>query len=805
MDAWFGERGHAPFPFQTRCWNAYLRGEDALVHAATGTGKTLAVGLGPMIEALAEGGPGRGIARTRILWITPLRALAADTEQALRAPAEALGLNWTIETRTGDTSDAMRRKQSRRLPTVLVTTPESLSLLLTRADVREQLADLRALVVDEWHELLGGKRGVLVELAAARLRTWTPKLRTWGLSATLGNLEQALEVLVGARRRHAKLIQGELKKNYVIQSVTPPEIERFPWSGHLGLKLLPSVVEAVERAGTSLLFTNTRSQAEAWYRALLEAKLEWAGELALHHGSIDQKARRWVERGLRAGELRAVVSTSSLDLGVDFSPVDQVLQIGSPKGVARLVQRAGRSGHSPGRPSSVTCVPTHAFELVEAAAARDGFRAGRIESREPVENPIDVLVQHLVTASISDGFEEEALKREVRSTYAFRSLSDADWDWALRFAAEGGVLNAYPEYRRLEEQNGRYRPVDDRVVKRHRLSIGVIVGDASLTVQYLKGGRLGSIEEHFISRLSPGDRFAFAGKTLELVRVRDMTAWVRRAPEKGGPVPRWMGGKMPLSSELAEAVRGKLEEARRGVYRGAEMRAVRPILELQQERSAIPAPDELLIESVQTREGFHLFLFPFAGRLVHEGLAPLLAFRMAQIAPTSFSFSVNDYGIELLSPTPAPLEEALGQGLFSTERLADDVLASMNSSEMAKRQFREIARVAGLVFQGYPGKGKTARQLQASSGLLYDVFARHDPKNLLYRQAARELLERELDLARLTDTLRRIETEHLLVRPVEKPTPLAFPLLVDRLRARLSSEKLSERVRRMQLQFEKAG
>jgi len=367
------------------------------------------------------------------------------------------------------------------------------------------------------------------------------------------------------------------------------------------------------------------------------------------------------------------------------------------------------------------------------------------------------------------------------------------------------VLNAYPEYRRLEERDGCYRPVDDRVVKRHRLSIGVIVGDASLAVQYLKGGRLGSIEEHFISRLNPGDRFAFAGKTLELVRVRDMTAWVRRAPEKGGPVPRWMGGKMPLSNELAEAVRGKLEEARRGVYRGAEMRAVRPILELQQERSAIPAPDELLIESVRTREGFHLFLFPFAGRLVHEGLAPLLAFRMARLAPTSFSFSVNDYGIELLSPTAAPLEDALGQGVFSTERLADDVLASMNSSEMARRQFREIARVAGLVFQGYPGKGKTARQLQASSGLLFDVFARHDPENLLYRQAAHELLERELDLARLTDTLRRIEAGRVLVRPVEKPTPLAFPLLVDRLRARLSSEKLSERVKRMQVQFEKAG
>lgn len=815
---WFAARGWSPFRFQRQVWNACLAGRSGLLHATTGTGKTYAIWLAPLIEYLAASPDATGISPPRrakrnaspplrVLWLTPLRALSADTEQALARPLGDLKIPWTLESRTGDSSSALRARQRERLPTALVTTPESLSLLLSRSDAREQFAELSLVVVDEWHELLASKRGVQVELALARLRGWRHDLRVWGLSATLGNLDEALSVLVGPERRDAAcLITGGPVKRYHVETVIPEQVERFSWAGHLGLRQVSAVAAAIDACRTALVFTNTRYQAEQWYQSLLKARPAWAGQIALHHGSLDQGVRRWVETELRSGRLRCVVCTSSLDLGVDFSPVDRVFQIGSPKGIARLLQRAGRSGHQPGVASRITCVPTHAFELVEVAAARSGLAAGRLEGRRPPELPLDVLVQHAVTVALGQGFERDALLAELRTTHTFGDLTDADWDWVLDFITRGGsALAAYPDYHRVAVEGDTYRVVDRRIATQHRLSIGTIASDAALRVKYLKGPALGTIEESFIARLSPGDRFTFAGKRLKLVRVRDMTVWVRKSTRDDGPIPRWMGGRLPLSTELAAAVRDQLAAARAGQYVGPEMQSVRPLLELQAAWSQIPDRHQLLIEQIKTRRGHHLFLYPFAGRSVHEGLAALLAYRLSRRQPISFAMTVNDYGFELLAPDPIALPDWSSSGLFSSQRLADDILASLNSVEMARRQFREIARIAGLILASVPGQQKSARQVQASASLLYDVFTEYDPQNRLLHQARREVLERQLEHSRLKQTLDRLAAAELIQTAPARLTPLAFPLWVDRQRERLSSETLADRVRRMQHSLERAA
>ncbi len=802
---WFARREWKPFPFQREAWAAYRAGDSGLIHASTGTGKTYAAFLGPVLEGLRETASAYP-PPLRLLWITPLRALSGDTALSLEAPLAPLGLNWDVGTRTGDTSSTVRARQKKRLPTVLVTTPESLSLFLTQADAREKFAGLRGVVVDEWHELLGSKRGVLAELALARLRSFNPELRTWGLSATLGNLDEALASLVGAGRT-GRIIRGKIPKSVEIESVIPERIERFPWAGHLGLSLLPQVIETIERGRSALVFTNTRSQTEIWYQAILGARPEWAGIMALHHGSLDRQARDWVEDQLRAGTLRCVVCTSSLDLGVDFAPVDQVVQIGSPKGVARLLQRAGRSGHQPGVVSRVTCAPTNVLELIEVAAARAAAKAGAVEAREPILKPLDLIAQHAVSSALGGGFRAAELLAEVRTTHSYRDLSTVEWDWVLDFVTLGGAaLRAYPDYRRVVVEDGVYTVPDAKVARRHRMGIGTIAGDASLEVRYMGGQRLGTVEESFAAKLKAGDRFSFAGRTLEFVRLFEMTVRVKRSTRAANTVPRWSGGRLPLSGELAHAIRAKFDEARRGIFADPEMIAIRPILELQSHWSLIPGADELLVERISTRDGHHAFVYPFEGRLVHEGLAALVAYRLSTRRPQSFSLAANDYGFELTSPDPIDFDVAALRELLTPNGLADDVLASVNAAELAKRQFREVARVSGLVSPGLPHAGKSAKQLQASSGLFYEVFREYDPENLLLHQARREVLERQFEGSRLLRVLNRIaESKIVLVAP-PKPTPLAFPLLVDRLRESLSSEKLADRIRRIVAELErKAG
>ncbi|RZL32278.1 MAG: ligase-associated DNA damage response DEXH box helicase, partial [Rubrivivax sp.] len=796
---WLAGRGWKAFPFQREVWKEMAGGHSGLLHATTGSGKTLAVWLGAL-QALAG-----TEAPLTVLWVTPMRALSHDTLLALQDAASALAPHWTLAARTGDTSSGERASQQRRWPTALVTTPESLSLMLSRADAPDVLKRVRLVVVDEWHELLGSKRGVQLQLALARLRRWNPALMTWGLSATLANLDEARDTLAP----NAVLVRGAQDKKILIDTLLPERIERFAWGGHMGLSMLPAVIAQVEAAASSLVFTNTRSQCERWFQAMLEARPDWAGLIALHHGSVDADMRRWVEAAMKAGQLKCVVCTASLDLGVDFLPVDQVLQIGSAKGVARLLQRAGRSGHAPGRRSRVTMVPTHSLEIIEASALRAAVQAGRIEPRRPPDAPLDVLVQHLVTIALGGGFRPDDLLPEVRTAPSYHGLTDEAWQWALAFVRHGGeTLRAYPDFQRVvPDDEGVWRVPDVRLARRHRSNIGTIVSDAVMSVQFLSGGRIATVEESFIARLRTGDVFLLGGRALELVRTEGLTAYVRTAKPGKALLPRWDGGQFPISDTLSDSMLERFDEAAQGRFTDQEMRFVAPLLRLQVEWSGLPGRQRLLAEAMTSGDGHHLFLYPFAGRTVHLGLASLLAWRAGRDRPATFTMAMNEYGLELLSATEIDWPGELRQLLAPVDRatLREEVLASLNATELSRRRFRQIARIAGLIFQSHPGEARSQRQLQASASLYFDVFRQHDPGNRLLRQAEAELLSSELDVEALGRTLDRMAAQELDLRQPARMTPLAFPLLVERLRERASTESLAQRLSRMLAELEAAA
>ena len=810
---YFESRGQKPFRFQQNAWKAYEEGSSGLVHSATGTGKTLAVWLGPILEWLRqnknrdEWNP-KSPPALRVLWITPLKALAGDTENALRAPLESMRLPWRLESRTGDSRASIKAKQLKQLPTALITTPESLCLLLTHAPLQTQLSALEGVIVDEWHELLGSKRGIQVELALARLRKLNPSLRIWGLSATLGNLTEAGQALVGCKPiKPCRIIHGTIRKRLRIESLIPERIERFPWSGHIGARMVPQVSKEIEQVKSALVFANTRSQTEIWYQRLLQHRPDWAGQIAVHHGSLDASVREWVEKELRSGRLRAVICTSSLDLGVDFSAVDLVMQIGSPKGSARLLQRAGRSGHQPGAESRLVFIPTNALELVELAAAKAAIKQGKMEARPLLSKPLDALVQHVVTIAIGGGFTSENLLQEVRTTQAYRFLTSEEWQWVLTFVVHGGSsLGAYPEFHRVQLADDRYHVSMQRIITLHCFNIGTIVSDTAIKVKYVRGGTIGMVEETFLSKLKRGDRFLLAGKLVELVVIRDNIAYVRRSKGKPNSIPRWTGGRMPLSSELSMSLREKINEASHGHLMGPEMRSLKSLFDLQQRWSLLPQADELLIEMIGDRSGSQVFLFPFEGRLVHEGMASLLAYRLTRQQPTTLSMACNDHGIVLQSPHPIAIEKAISEGLFSTDRLEDDICQSMNANAMAKRQFRQIARVSGLIQSGPPGQRKSTSYVQASSNLFFDLFCEYDPTNLLLEQCRREVLEQQFEWTRLDRVLKRLQQATIRLTYPTRVTPFAFSLMVDKFRERVSSETLSQRIARMQNALEtKAG
>jgi len=709
----------------------------------------------------------------------------------------------TVGIRTGDTSTKERARMKKQMPDLLITTPESLQLLLATKGYDKIFKGCFAIVVDEWHELLGTKRGVQMELGLSRLRTVSKDLRIWGISATIGNLEQARHVLLGPNSSALKnsiLIKANLNKKIRVKSIIPKNIETYPWRGHLGLRLLEDVVPIINKSKTTLLFNNTRGQCEIWFQQLLQRHPEYAGEIAMHHGSIDKDTRIWVEQAIRNESLKAVVCTSSLDLGVDFAPVETVVQIGGPKGVARFLQRAGRSGHQPGKESVIYFLPTHAIELVEASALQQAVKQGAVEDRTPYLNCYDVLVQYLTTLAISDGFYPDEIYEEIKQTFCFHAISKEKWQWLLNFLVIGSQsLQSYDEYKKVEvEADGRFKVNSRTVAMRHRFQIGTIVGDASLTVRFQKGGYIGTVEESFVSKMTQGDVFTFAGRTLEFIRIKDMQVHVRKSSKKSNKTPSWMGGRLTLSAQMSELLRNELYSASLNKKdQSPEIKSLKHLFDQQRFESIVPKPDEFLIETFKTGDGYHHIFYPFEGRFVHEAMGSLLGYRISLLSPITFSLAFNDYGFELLSDQEIDMQQVIDNDLFSKEYLMDDLQKSLNSTEMARRKFRDIAVISGLVFTGYPHKGVKMKHLQSNSGLLFNVFRDYEPDNLLFQQAFTETFEHQLEEGRLRLALERIASQKIVWKECQNYTPFSFPLITDRLREKLTSEKLKDRIKRM--------
>jgi len=806
-ERWFKSKGWVAFPFQLKTWKAYLQNKSGIVNAATGSGKTYALIIPILLEFLKAHSKKKILPSNnglQAIWISPIKALTKEIKSSAERAAEEMGVDWKISIRTGDTSSNERAKQKRNPTEILITTPESLHLLLATVGYEEIFKNLKAFVTDEWHELLGSKRGVQVELGISRLKSLLPKLKFWGISATIGNMDEAAAVLFGEDYHTGNwtLIRSKISKKIKIETVLPDKIEKFPWAGHLGIRMVDKVMEIVNRSDTSLIFTNTRNQCERWYNALLENQPDLAGLIAMHHSAIAKEQRDWVENALHEGTITLVVCTSSLDLGVDFRPVETVIQIGSPKGVARFLQRAGRSGHQPGATSTIYFVPTHAMEIIEGAALRRAVKKNNLENRMPYVRSFDVLVQYMVTLSVSSGFIEEQIYNEIKKTYSYESITREEWEWCLAFICTGGKsLVAYDEYNRVGIHNGKYYIVNKTVATRHRLSIGTIVSNTTMEVKYRNGTKIGRIEERFISSLSPGDVFIFSGRALEVVRIKEMEVYVKASRKKKGVTPSWAGGRMPFSSRLSEELRYQMNLIQGDNIKTAELKKIRPLTELQKSRSHIANEDELLIEYFKDREGYHLVFYPFDGRFVHEGLSTIIAWRLSQYQSISFSIAVNDYGFELLSDQEMDVENVINEVLFSEKNLRKDIQRSVNSVEMAKRKFRDIASIAGLIFKGYPGSAKRSKHLQSSSQLFFQVFEEHEPDNLLVKQAYEEVMQFQLQEERLYETLKRINKQRIVITRPVKPTPFSLPIIVDRLREKLSSETLRERIQKMKLKM----
>ncbi|TDT46654.1 ATP-dependent Lhr-like helicase [Maribacter spongiicola] len=803
---WFQEQDWKPFKFQKDTWKAFLKGKNGLLNAPTGSGKTYALWF-PIVLNYIKNNPDykakhkKGL---KAIWITPLRALSQEIKQSAERITLDLGTQMTVGIRSGDTSTKERAQQKKNMPDLLITTPESLQLLLATKGYEKIFKDCSAIVVDEWHEILGTKRGVQMELALSRLKNVSPQLRIWGISATIGNLEQARDVLLGIESQaldNSTLIKANINKKITVKSIIPKKMETFPWRGHLGLHLLEEVVPIINNSKTTLLFTNTRSQCEIWFQKILEKHPEYAGEMAMHHGSINKETRVWVENAIRNEQLKAVVCTSSLDLGVDFAPVETVVQIGGPKGVARFLQRAGRSGHRPGKESVIYFLPTHAIELIEASALQKAVKQHTVEDRLPYLNSYDVLLQYLTTLAISDGFYPKEIYQEIKQTFCYQALTEEKWQWLLNFLVMGSQsLQSYDEYKKVEiEEDGKFKVNNRGVAMRHRFQIGTIVGDVNLAVKYQKGGYIGSIEEFFISKLNRGDVFTFAGRNLEFIRIKEMTVQVKNSNKKTNKISSWMGSRLTLSAQMSELLRNELYSSSEPIKnQSAEIRALKPLFDRQRRDSIVPKPSEFLIETFKTRDGYHQLFYPFEGRFVHEAMGSLLGYRISLLSPITFSLAFNDYGFELLSDQPIDIQQVLDNDLFTTNFMLDDLQKSLNATEMARRRFRDVAIISGMVFTGYPKKGIKMKHLQSSSQLLFDVFRDYEPDNLLFQQAFTETFEHQLEEGRLRLSLERIATQEIVWKACEQPTPFSFPLITERVgREKLSSEKLADRIKKM--------
>lgn len=800
IQKYFTEKNQKPFKFQLKTWKKYEAGFSGVVVAPTGFGKTFSVFLGVLIDYLNH--PERYKKGLKLLWISPLRSLAKDLAKAMKIAIDAIGLDWDVQVRNGDTPQNIRRQQERLMPDVLLTTPETMHLLFSQKKNSRWFGSLQCVVVDEWHELLGNKRGVLTELVISRLSTLSPKMRIWGITATIGNLKEAMDVLIPYNDKKTVMVTAKEKKKIKVTSVLPDEVELLPWAGHLGKSMSSKIVPIIYENNTTLIFTNTRGQSELWYQIILEEAPELAGQLAIHHGSIDLKLRHWIEDNIALGNLKAVICTSSLDLGVDFKPVDCIIQIGSAKGVARFMQRAGRSGHSPHEVSKIYCVPTHSLELIEVAALKEALKNEQVEERQPLVLCYDIMVQFLVTLAVGEGFTANKAFSILKHTHAFSFLTEDEFNWGLQFITQGGAtLKSYEEFHKVVKDDTEvYRVKSRRISMLHRMNIGVIVSDAMLMVKYMSGGFIGMIEEFFISKLKPKASFVLAGRVLELVKIKDMTVFVKRSKSKKAITPSWLGGRLPLTSHLSHFLRVKLADALSPGTRERELKFLHPLISRQSSHSHIPKSDEFLVELIDTKEGHHLFMYPFEGRLVHEVISALIAHRLSKIKPLTYTIAMNDYGFELLSDQSFSLDEGNIETILSKENLMEDVAASINASEMASRKFRDIAVIAGLVVQSRPGSRQNNKSLQSSSGLIFRVLEDNEPNNLLLRQAYTEVFNQQLEEVRLQAAFQRISKSKIILKRAKAFTPLSFPIKADSLRNSMSYESLEKRIQRIQKQ-----
>ncbi len=801
IENWMHQNDWQSFDFQYKTWSKYYTKHSGLVVAPTGFGKTFSVFLAVVIDYINH--PEAYKKGLKLIWVSPLRSLAKDLAKAMTNAVEDIGLDWQVEVRNGDTPTNIKRKQERLMPDVLITTPETLHLMFSQKKNSRWFKHLNCITVDEWHELLGNKRGVLTELAISRLKQLSPKLQIWGITATIGNLDEAQQVLMPYKDLKTIQIKAKLKKKIDIISVLPDQVETLPWAGHLGRTMSSKIIPIIYENTTTLIFTNTRNQSELWYQIILEEAPDLAGLIAIHHGSIDKKQRNFIEDAIASGILKAVICTSSLDLGVDFKPVDCVIQIGSVKGIARFLQRAGRSGHSPYETSKIYFVPTHSLQLIEVAAVKEAVKQQQIETRSPIVLAYDVLVQFLVTLAVGEGFKKDEIFQLLQQTHAYSYLTEDDFNWAIHFITKGGnTLSSYEEFHKvILDTDGLFKVKSRRIAMLHRMNIGTIVSDAMLMVKFFSGGYIGMIEEFFISKLKKGDAFVLAGRVLQLKQVKDMTALVTLSKSKKAITPSWKGGSLPLTSYLTHFLRLKLSDALHAKTSEKELKFLRPLLKRQNKASQIPKANQFLVELISTKDGFHLFMYPFEGRLVNEIFAALMAYRISKFKPLTFSIACNDYGFELLSDQELPLNKAKIHQILSVENLMEDVVASINASEMASRKFRDISVIAGLVVQSQPGQRKTNKSLQSSSGLIFRVLEENEPSNLLIRQAYTEVFNQELEEVRLREAFNRIKNSEIIIKHSKSFTPLSFPLKVDGLRGTMTNEDLQKRIERIKKQM----
>src|SRR3984957_19831348 len=782
FENWFAAKGWTPRPHQMALVKSARNGESVLLVAPTGGGKTLA-GFLPSLIDLSER-PKRSRARKlHTLYISPLKALAVDVARNLETPVAEMGLPVTVETRTGDTPLARRQRQRHAPPDFLLTTPEQLALLLAHPRSPQLFEGLKAVVLDELHALYNSKRGDLLALGLARLAQLAPHHRRVGLSATVADPQPLQRFLLPQPAGVEKLAELVIAKGGARPQIAISASDSYvPWAGHLARHAMQDVMAAIGEAKTTLVFVNTRSQAERTFQELWRLN-ESNWPIALHHGSLAPEQRRKVEAAMTRGTLRAVVCTSTLDLGIDWGAVDKVICIGAPKGAARLVQRIGRANHRLDEPSAALLVPANRFEVLECNAARDAVLAGELDGERLKQGSLDVLCQHIWGMAVAAPFAADALYDEVRSAAPYAGLSRADFDAALNFVATGGyALKSYDRFARLRQlPDMRWRLAHPRLAQAYRLNVGVIVEDPMVEIRLQSRGkpagaggrRLGQLEEYFIEQLSVGDTFVFAGDVLRFEGLRETAAYVTRTQNPEAEIPSYNGGKFPLSTFLAQRVREMVSNPESWRHLPEP---VQEWLKIQEWRSIIPKPGQLLVEFFPRGNRHYLVCYPFEGRLAHQTLGMLLTRRLERARVKPLGFIANEYA--LAGWAARPMDHLDMGNLFDEDMLGDDLDSWLADSNLYKRTFRNCAIIAGLIERKTIGSEKSGRQVTFSSDLIYDVLREHEPDHVLLRATYQDAGTGLLDIARLGDMLARVK-KRIVTRRLERVSPLAVPALLE--------------------------